>query len=452
MNNNNILIVDDEEIIKNSLSFVLKKEGYEVEEASNGREAYDKILKNPFSLVITDLEMPVMKGTELIEKIVKLNLQTSIIVITAFGSLDTAITALRHGASDYILKPVDFDELLIKVKKLFEIKDLLLENKILRNEIHRDYDFQNIVGKSSQIKRIYEMIDTVAETDSSVLITGKSGTGKELVARSLHFKSKRSKKPFLAINCGAISENLIESELFGHKKGAFTGAISDKEGLIRAANGGTLFLDEISEMPLNLQVKMLRALQEKEITPVGTSLTIKIDVRFIASTNRDLKKEIEEGNFREDLYYRLNVIEIDLPLLKDRTDDIPLLADHFLNKYRKEMNKRIKGFTDEAIRALISHNWKGEVRELENVIERAVIFCKDDFISVKNLPDSFTIDTSSSYYSQFGSLEESVRRFEKNFIIKALEKNNNDKEKTAEQLKVGLSTIYRKLKELDISV
>ncbi len=452
MNNNNILIVDDEEIIKNSLSFVLKKEGYEVEEASNGREAYDKILKNPFSLVITDLEMPVMKGTELIEKIVKLNLQTSIIVITAFGSLDTAITALRHGASDYILKPVDFDELLIKVKKLFEIKDLLLENKILRNEIHRDYDFQNIVGKSSQIKRIYEMIDTVAETDSSVLITGKSGTGKELVARSLHFKSKRSKKPFLAINCGAISENLIESELFGHKKGAFTGAISDKEGLIRAANGGTLFLDEISEMPLNLQVKMLRALQEKEITPVGTSLTIKIDVRFIASTNRDLKKEIEEGNFREDLYYRLNVIEIDMPLLKDRTDDIPLLADHFLNKYRKEMNKRIKGFTDEAIRALISHNWKGEVRELENVIERAVIFCKDDFISVKNLPDSFTIDTSSSYYSQFGSLEESVRRFEKNFIIKALEKNNNDKEKTAEQLKVGLSTIYRKLKELDISV
>jgi len=452
MNNNNILIVDDEEIIKNSLSFVLKKEGYEVEEASNGREAYDKILKNPFSLVITDLEMPVMKGTELIEKIVKLNLQTSIIVITAFGSLDTAITALRHGASDYILKPVDFDELLIKVKKLFEIKDLLLENKILRNEIHRDYDFQNIVGKSSQIKRIYEMIDTVAETDSSVLITGKSGTGKELVARSLHFKSKRSKKPFLAVNCGAISENLIESELFGHKKGAFTGAISDKEGLIRAANGGTLFLDEISEMPLNLQVKMLRALQEKEITPVGTSLTIKIDVRFIASTNRDLKKEIEEGNFREDLYYRLNVIEIDMPLLKDRTDDIPLLADHFLNKYRKEMNKRIKGFTDEAIRALISHNWKGEVRELENVIERAVIFCKDDFISVKNLPDSFTIDTSSSYYSQFGSLEESVRRFEKNFIIKALEKNNNDKEKTAEQLKVGLSTIYRKLKELDISV
>ena len=295
------------------------------------------------------------------------------------------------------------------------------------------------------------MIDTVAETDSSVLITGKSGTGKELVARALHFKSKRNKKPFLAINCGAISENLIESELFGHKKGAFTGAVSDKEGLIKAANGGTLFLDEISEMPLNLQVKMLRSLQEKEITPVGTSSIIKIDVRFIASTNRDLKKEIVEGNFREDLYYRLNVIEIDLPSLKDRTDDIPLLADHFLNKYRKEMNKRIKGFTDEAIRALISHEWKGEVRELENVIERAVIFCKDDFISVKNLPDSFSIDSASSEYSQIGSLEESVRRFEKNFILRALEANANDKEKTAEQLKVGLSTIYRKLKELGIN-
>ena len=442
---NNILIVDDEEIIKDSLSFILKKEGYEVEEASNGKEAYDKILKKPFSLVITDLEMPVMKGTELIEKIVTLDIQTSVIVITAFGSLDTAITALRNGASDYILKPVDFDELLIKVNKLFEIKELLLENKILRNEIHRDFDFENIVGKSSPIKRIYEMIDTVAETDSSVLITGKSGTGKELVARALHFKSKRNKKPFLAINCGAISENLIDSELFGHKKGAFTGAITDKEGLIKAANGGTLFLDEISEMPQNLQVKMLRALQEKEITPVGTSLTIKIDVRFIASTNRDLKKEIVDGNFREDLYYRLNVIEINLPSLKDRVDDIPLLADHFLNKYRNVMNKRIKGFTDDAIRVLILYEWKGEVRELENVIERAVIFCKDDFISVKDLPDSFSIDSVSADYPKFGSLEESVRRFEKNFIIKALYANNNDNEKTSEQFKVGLSTIYRKL-------
>ncbi|PJA97972.1 MAG: Fis family transcriptional regulator [Ignavibacteriales bacterium CG_4_9_14_3_um_filter_30_11] len=447
----NILIVDDEEIIKDSLSFILKKEGYEVEEASNGKEAYDKIVKKPFSLVITDLEMPFMKGTELIEKIIKLNVQTSIIVITAFGSLDTAITALRNGADDYILKPVDFDELIIKVNKLFEIKELLIENKILRKEIHRDFDFENIVGKSAPIKRIYEMIDTVAETDSSVLITGKSGTGKELVAKSLHFKSKRSKKPFLAINCGAISENLIESELFGHKKGAFTGAVSDKEGLIKAANGGTFFLDEISEMPLNLQVKMLRALQEKEITPVGTSITLKIDVRFIASTNRELKKEIADGRFREDLYYRLNVIEIDLPTLKDRTDDIPLLADHFLNKYRTEMNKRIKGFTDEAMRAIITYEWKGEVRELENVIERAVIFCKDDFISIKDLPDSFTFISDASDYSKLGSLEDSVRRYEKNFIIKALEANDNDKEKTAEQLKVGLSTIYRKLKELGIN-
>ncbi len=448
---NNILIVDDEEIIKDSLSFILKKEGYEVEESSNGKEAYDKIVEKPFSLVITDLEMPVMKGAELIEKIVKLDIQTSIIVITAYGSLDTAIAALRNGASDYILKPIDFDELLIKVNKLFEMKKLLLENKILKNEIHRDYDFENIVGKSSPIKRIYEIIDTVAETDSSVLITGKSGTGKELVARSLHFKSKRKKKPFLAINCGAISENLIESELFGHKKGAFTGAVTDKEGLIKAANGGTLFLDEISEMPLNLQVKMLRALQEKEITPVGTSSAIKIDVRFIASSNRDLKKEIANGNFREDLYYRLNVIEIDLPSLKDRTDDIPLLADHFLNKYRKEMNKKIKGFTDDTIRALISHEWKGEVRELENVIERAVIFCRDEFISMNNLPDSFSIGSITSDYHNIGSLESSVKKFEKNFIMKALEANNNDKEKTAEQLKVGLSTIYRRLKELGIN-
>ena len=446
-----ILVVDDEDIIRESLSFILKKEGYAVEEAENGKAAYNKLLEQPFELVITDIEMPQMKGTQLIEEIKKLNIQTSIIVITAFGSLDTAITALRNGAADYILKPVEFDELLIKVKRLFEVKTLLLENRILKKEIQRNYDFEDIVGRSPSIRKVYEMIQTVAETDSSVLITGKSGTGKELVARSLHFKSKRQGKPFVAVNCGAIAENLIESELFGHKKGAFTGAISDKEGLIKAADGGTLFLDEISELPLPLQVKFLRAIQEREVTPVGSTIALPVNVRIIASTNRELKDEIKSGRFREDLYYRLNVIEIPLPSLKEREEDIPLLADHFLNKYRTEMNKNIKGIDNEVIRALISYEWKGEVRELENVMERAVIFCKNDFITLKDLPETFSQASSSVDFSKLGSLEVAIRRFEKEYILKALESNNNDKEKTSELLQVGLSTLYRKLKELDIS-
>ncbi|MCJ7552391.1 MAG: sigma-54 dependent transcriptional regulator, partial [Ignavibacteriaceae bacterium] len=275
---NRILVVDDEQLIRENLSYILKKEGYEVDEAENGKIAYDKLVENPFDVVITDIEMPMMKGTELLEKIRRIDLQTAVIVITAFGSLDTAIAALRNGASDYILKPVEFDELLIKVKRILEIKDLLTENKILRDEINRKYDYENIVGKCQSIKKIYEMIDAVAETDSTILITGNSGTGKELVARALHYKSKRKGKPFIAVNCGAISENLIESELFGHKKGAFTGAISDKDGYMRAAQGGTLFLDEISEMPPQLQVKLLRSIQEKEYTPVGTTLAIPVNI------------------------------------------------------------------------------------------------------------------------------------------------------------------------------
>jgi len=447
-----ILVVDDEEIIRDSLFYILDKEGYQVEKAENGKIAYENILADHFDLVITDIEMPLMKGTELLEKIKTISFQTSVIIITAFGSLDTAISALRNGASDYILKPVEFDELLIKVQRLFEVKDLLSENKILREEIHRKYDFENIVGKSASIKKIYEMIEAVAETDSTVLISGNSGTGKELVARALHYKSHRKNKPFIAVNCGAISENLIESELFGHKKGAFTGAISDKEGYMKAANGGTLFLDEISEMPPQLQVKLLRAIQEKEYTPVGTTVSLPVNARFITTTNRNLEEEVKAGRFREDLYYRINVVDIHLPSLKEREEDIPLLADHFLDKYRKELNKNIKGIDNEAMRAILNHEWKGEVRELENIIERAVIFCKGDMITIQELPASFKPKADEYDFSFNGSLDESVRKFERDFILRALENNENNKEKTADALKVGLSTLYRKLKELDIKI
>lgn len=447
-----ILVVDDEEIIRDSLFYILEKEGYLVDKAENGKIALEKIIANHYDLVITDIEMPLMKGTELLEKIKTIDFQTSVIIITAFGSLDTAISALRNGASDYILKPVEFDELLIKAKRLFEIKDLLTENKVLREEIHRQYDFENIVGKSTSIKKIYEMIDAVAETDSTVLISGNSGTGKELVARALHYKSNRKNKPFIAVNCGAISENLIESELFGHKKGAFTGAISDKDGFMKAANGGTLFLDEISEMPPQLQVKLLRAIQEKEYTPVGTTISLPVNARFITTTNRNLEEEVKAGRFREDLFYRINVVDIHLPSLKEREEDIPLLADHFLNKYRKELNKNIKGIDNEAMRAILNHEWKGEVRELENIIERAVIFCKTDMITIQELPVSFKPKTDDYDFSFNGSLDESVRKFERDYILRALETNDNNKEKTADALRVGLSTLYRKLKELDIKI
>jgi DNA-binding NtrC family response regulator len=447
-----ILVVDDEDIIRESLSFILKKEGFYVEEAENGMAALEILRKESFDLVVTDIEMPKMKGTQLLEEVKRLNIETFVIIITAYASLDTAIAALRNGASDYILKPLEFDELLFKVRRLFEIKNLLLQNQILRKEIQRDFDFDNIIGKSFKIKKVYDMIKTVAETESTVLITGKSGTGKELVARSLHYNSKRKDHPFIAVNCGAIAENLFESELFGHRKGSFTGAMYEKEGYIKAADKGSLFLDEVSEMPLQLQVKLLRVLQEKEFIPVGHTCAMPVNIRFIASTNRELKEEVAKGKFREDLYYRLNVIEINLPSLKEREEDIPLLADHFLNKYRRSMNKNIKAIDSNAMRALINHDWRGEVRELENTIERAVIFCSGDMVTLKDLPDNFNKDFAEGDQLHANSLEICLRNFEKQYILKVLAANENNKERTAEQLEVGLSTLYRKLKELDVHI
>src|SRR5512140_426960 len=320
-----ILIVDDEEIIRESLSFILTKEGYRVREAANGRIALEILREDTIDLVLTDLEMPEMKGIELLEQVTRYSPETLVVIITAYGSIDTAIAALRKGAVDYILKPVEFDELLVKVQRLLASRKLNLENKLLRGEVNRQYDFENIVGQSVAMQRVFDTIKKVAATDGTVLIHGKSGTGKELVARAIHFNSKRAGQPFIAVNCGAIVENLFESELFGHKRGSFTGATMDKEGFFKASDGGTLFLDEVSEIPFHLQVKLLRAIELKEITPVGTSAPLSVDVRIIASTNKNLQKEVEAGRYREDLYYRLNIVEITLPPLSERVDDIPLL-------------------------------------------------------------------------------------------------------------------------------
>jgi two-component system response regulator PilR (NtrC family) len=444
-----ILVVDDEEIIRESISFILQKEHYTVSVAPNGKEAYEKLLAETFDLIITDLEMPEMKGIELLDHVMQLSNQTPVMIITAYGSLDTAIAALRKGASDYILKPIEFEELLLRIKRLFEHRKLAIENQYLRREVSRAFDFSNLVGRTPPMQKVFDTILTVSPSSSTVLISGKSGTGKELVARAIHFNSLRSTMPFIAVNCGAIPEGLIESELFGHKKGSFTGAISDKVGYFKAADGGTLFLDEISEMPIQLQVKLLRAIEQREITPVGSTTGLSIDVRLIASTNRDLVKEVEEGHFRRDLFYRLNVIEINLPPLSERKQDIPLLVEHFVEKYKKELRKNIKGVTNDVTHALMNHEWKGEIRELENIIERAAIFCKGDFITISDLPEFMRIQNASAQ-SESSTLEGAIKDFERQFILSALQKHNFEKEQTAKALEVSLPTLYRRIKDLEI--
>ncbi len=450
-----VLVVDDEQIIRESLSFILKKEGYAVDEAPNGKDALRKQQEQPYDVVVTDIEMPEMRGVELLERIRQGSPETLVVVITAFGSIETAVTALRKGAADYVLKPINFDDLLHRIKKLLDYKAVSIENSLLRQELNRTYDFENIIGQSQSMNRVFEIIKKVSTSEGTVLITGKSGTGKELVAKAIHYNSPRQQKRFVAINCGAIVDTLFESELFGHKKGSFTGATVDKDGLLKVADGGTVFLDEVSEIPLHLQVKLLRAIEQKEITAVGTTDPINIDVRILAATNRNLRQEVEKGNFREDLFYRLNVIEIGLPSLSERREDIPILANHFLDVYKKQMVRQIKGFTNEVMNAFMRYQWKGEIRELENVIERAVIFCDSDFITLEHLPEymmpASPINEPITPYGQ-QTLKDAVKNFERQFIQQALAKYNQNKEEVARSLGVSLSSLYRKIEELAIEV
>jgi DNA-binding NtrC family response regulator len=445
-----ILVVDDEQLIRESLVFILNKENYDVDEAENGSLALEKIRKESYDLVITDIEMPELKGVELLKKIREVSPQTFVVIITAYGSLDTAIAALRNGAYDYILKPLEFDDLLHRIRRMAEHKKLILENISLRQELHREYDFQNIVGNSHAMKKVFDLIKKVAKTDGTVLITGKSGTGKEIVARAIHYNSNRASGRFVAINSGAIVETLFESELFGHKRGSFTGAVSDKEGLFKIANGGTIFLDEVSEIPLHLQVKLLRVIEEKEILPVGSTNTIKTDVRIIAASNRSLTELVEEGKFREDLFYRLNIVEIHLPPLEERKEDISYLIQHFIMKHSKQMGKLVRGATNEVVRILMNHKWRGQVRELENIIERSLIFADGEFITINDLPEEFKTKGSSAMLSESGKLKDRVKEFERSYIEQQLELNNQDKEKASEILGISVSSLYRKIEELGI--
>ena len=380
-----ILVVDDELIVCESCRRILEEEAYEVEVALSGQEAFDKMKENIFDLVIADLKMPTIDGMDVLRHIRKEYPETIVIMITGFSTVETAVEAMKLGAFDSIPKPFTPDEVSVVVKKALERRSLQLENIYLRQELQEKYGFHNIVGKSKRMQEIYRVIAKVSPTDSTVLINGQSGTGKELIARAIHFNSLRREKQFVPVDCAVLSENLLESELFGHVRGSFTGAVSTKPGLFEIADGGTVFLDEVGNISLSIQAKLLRVLQEREFTPVGGTKVKKVDIRLIAATNKNLEKMIREESFREDLYYRLNIVPVHLPSLKERQEDIPPLASHFLKKYSEEMGKAIKGFTPEAMERLLRYPWPGNVRELENVIERSVVMVDGEMVRPEHL-------------------------------------------------------------------
>jgi DNA-binding NtrC family response regulator len=440
-----ILVVDDEMIVCESCQRILEEEGYEVEIALSGKEAYEKMKAHPFDIVITDLKMPGIGGMEILRTFRKDYPDSIIIMITGFSTVETAVEAMKLGAFDYIPKPFTPDEVSIVVKKAIEKKSLMLENIYLRQELQEKYGFHNIVGKSKKMQEIYRIIAKVAMTDSTVLITGQSGTGKELIARAIHFNSPRREKQFVPVDCAVLSENLLESELFGHVRGSFTGAVTTKPGLFEVADGGTVFLDEVGNISLSIQAKLLRVLQEREFTPVGGTKAKKVDIRLIAATNKDLEKMIKEEVFREDLYYRLNIVPLYLPALKERQEDIPLLAVHFLKKYAEEMGKAIKGFTPEAMERLMRYPWPGNVRELENVVERTVVMIDDEMVRVEHLilpgqqekeilENQIPMTSEELKEIKKQVREKAVEEIERAFILSALERHQWNVTRAAEEV------------------
>ncbi len=444
MGTQNVLVIEDEELMRTILRQLLEDSGYQVFTADSSESGLSIYKQNEISVTLTDIKLAGADGLSLLDQIKSIDQDALVIVMTAYSSVDTAIAALRKGAYDYITKPFVNADLLQTVKNAISQRLLFRENRALRRELGKNYHSSEIIGNSSKLRSVFAVIEKVADTNSNVLILGESGTGKELVARSLHFNSSRAAEPFLAVNCGAMPEPLLESEFFGHVRGSFTGAVSDKKGIFRSAEGGTLFLDEIGEMPISLQVKLLRALQEHEVTPVGSSIPVKFDARIIAATNKDLEVEIAKGTFREDLFYRLSVIEIALPPLRERQEDIPLLADFFAAKVARDQNAPKKSISVDASADLTAYDWPGNVRELENVIERAFILSGDE-IDRKALPERITAIKSDAERNGKLSLED----YEKRYILEVLRSTDNDKISAAEILGIDLSTLYRKLKRYD---
>lgn len=452
-----LLIVDDEASMCEFLEIILQKNGYQVSSRQSARAAIKDLETGTFDLVISDINMPEMSGLELLQLIKEKSPSTEVIMITAYASTDTAIQAMKRGAYDYIIKPFNNDEILLTIEKALKNSQLQRENRRLQQELEKRYGFGNLIGKSPAILKVYELIQRVAQTRANILVTGESGTGKELVARAIHYTGPRKDQPFVTVNCGAIPEQLMESEFFGHEKGAFTGAIKTRDGYFAAADSGTIFLDEIGEIPPALQVKLLRVIQEKSFMRVGSTVERAVDVQVVSATNRDLESAVSEGSFREDLFYRLNVITIDLPPLRERSSDIPLLARHFLQQYNQEYGREIDDISQEAINIMLNYGFPGNVRELENIIERGVIMETGTVITPASLPPVLTRPATNGTVIGLRlpedglDLEKTLAELEHQLINQALERCDHNKTKAAKLLGLSFRSFrYRQKKGTDL--
>ncbi len=438
-----IMVVDDEEIVRESLFHWFKKYGHVVDTASSGFEALDKLEKYPFQLLFVDIKMPEMDGIELLEKVKTEYPDTIVIIITAYGSIESAVKAMRIGASDYLLKPFKPDQLSLVMERISHQKKLLFEHNYLKGRLEKITRFDNIIGQSPPMEDIFNLIPEVAQSDSSILLIGETGTGKELVAKAIHAKSRRAHLPFIAINCGALPDTLLESELFGHQKGVFTGATHARKGFLEVVSGGTLFLDEIGEISPKMQIDLLRVLEEKKITSIGSREPVDVDFRLISATSRDLGKGITDGNFREDFFYRINVITIDIPPLKKRKDDIPLLVEHFLEKYGNETTKQVDRVTRDAMELLKRYDWPGNVRELENAVERAVVLSQSRTLGIK---DFAFLRSSPAPLSRPLSL----REMQKQHIQQILEEYDWNVTQASKALEINRVTLHKKIKRFNL--
>lgn len=452
-----IHIIDDEPIIHEVLGDLLTTEGYEVESSLDGEEALEKYSPDSYDLILLDLLMPGMNGIEVLKKIKKIDPQAVIIIITAYASVESAISAMKIGAFDYIQKPFKHDELLLTIQRAREHKNLQDENIRLKDELKRKFSFEKIIGKSRVMNNVFETIKASAPTRSTILLQGESGTGKELVARAIHQNSDRANAPFIIVNSGSLPPDLLESHLFGHLRGAFTGAVSDKKGLFEAADKGSIFFDEISSLNMETQAKLLRVMQDREFMRLGGTKTIKVDVRVIAATNTELEELIKEKKFRQDLFFRLNVIKIELPPLRERKEDIPLLVKHFLDIYSKENKKEIIGVSEEVMEVFSTYEWPGNIRELENLIERAVVLTKSKLLTRNSLPPFFYAGEDKQEMAplppnHFGTLKEQTQRFQKNWIMEALRKSNGVQKKAAQLLGVKPTTLNEMIKRMGIDI
>ena len=459
MRNESILVVDDAPDIRAGMSEILKSAGFHVETASDGQEAVEKLDSRFFDVVLTDLAMPRKDGMEVLHYLNENSPETVCIIITGYGTIKGAVDAMRKGAFDYLTKPVKAEEVKVVIQRALDVRQLKRENLSLRQELRNIYGFDRIVGNSDAMKRVFSLVEKVAKTDSTVLITGESGTGKELVAHAIHFSSERKDRPFIPVNCAAIPEELLESELFGHEKGAFTHAIKTRIGRFELADRGTIFLDEIGEMSPALQVKLLRVLQERKFERVGGVKTIQVDIRVIAATNMNLDEAVKKGRFREDLYYRLNVIPVHIPPLRERRSDIPLLVEHFLKKFCRNKRTCVRGISDDALHALTAYDWPGNVRELENIIERMVILANGPMISMEDLPERISglskkgivtmgdLNATPILPDEGFSLSSAVEQFEKALILQALDRTGWVKNRAAKLLKMNRTTLIEKMKK-----